>query len=432
MINIQDKKNCCGCGACVQRCPKQCITLHEDSEGFLYPVADASVCINCGLCEKVCPVINQHTAHEPLQTFAAKNPNEAVRAASSSGGVFTMLAESVIKSGGVVFGAAFDQQWKVVHTCATTIGGLQKFRGSKYLQSQTNNTFKEAEAYLKQGRQVLYSGTPCQVAGLKKYLRKDYDNLLTLDFICHGVPSPGVFRTYLRDEINRLSARQGGGKNTVLLPCIPLVAESDGLGGGVVKIQSVSFRDKRNGWKKYGFALGLSKASAAGEKNSVLLSYFPLNKDLFMRGFLRDLYLRPSCYACPAKQLKSGSDITLGDFWGIETLLPELDDDRGMSAVTVNTEKGKALLQEVNAELTEVAYREVVKRNSALVHSASEPKGRRAFFEADGLTFEAKIEKLAKTPFSLRLFIGKLAYSILPNKMLRNIIRHIRNIKKNK
>ncbi len=424
MINIQDKKNCCGCGACVQRCPKLCITLHEDSEGFLYPVADASVCINCGLCEKVCPVINQHTAHEPLQTFAAKNPNEAVRAASSSGGVFTMLAERVIKSGGVVFGAAFDQQWKVVHTCATTIEGLQKFRGSKYLQSQTNNTFREAEAYLKQGRQVLYSGTPCQVAGLKRYLRKDYDNLLTVDFICHGVPSPGVFRTYLRDEIIRLSARQGGGKNTVLLPCIPLVAESDGLGGGDVKIQSVSFRDKRNGWKKFGFALGLSKASAAGEKNSVLLSYSPLNKDLFMRGFLRDLYLRPSCYACPAKELKSGSDITLGDFWGIETLLPELDDDRGMSAVTVNTEKGRALLQEVNAELTEVAYNEVVKRNSALVHSASEPKGRRAFFEADGLTFEAKIKKLAKTPFSLYGMLRCMVLRVCPPKSI-HIIKHI-------
>ncbi len=424
MISIKDKKACCGCGACVQRCPKQCITLHEDSEGFLYPVADASVCINCGLCEKVCPVINQHTAHEPLQTFAAKNSNEAVRAASSSGGVFTMLAESVIKSGGVVFGAAFDQQWKVVHTCATTIGGLQKFRGSKYLQSQTNNTFKEAEAYLKQGRQVLYSGTPCQVAGLKRYLRKGYDNLLTVDFICHGVPSPGVFRTYLRDEINRHSARQGGGKNTVLLPCIPLVAESDGLGGGDVKIQSVSFRDKRKGWKKFGFALGLSKASAAGEKNSVLLSYSPLNKDLFMRGFLRDLYLRPSCYACPAKELKSGSDITLGDFWGIETLLPELDDDRGISAVTANTEKGRALLQELNAEQTEVAYSEVVKRNPALVHSASEPKGRKAFFEADELTFEAKIKKLAKTPFSLYGMLRCMVLRVCPPKLI-HIIKHI-------
>lgn len=370
MISIKDKEACCGCGACVQRCPKQCITLHEDSEGFLYPVADASVCINCGLCEKVCPVINQHTAHEPLQTFAAKNSNEAVRAASSSGGVFTMLAESVIKSGGVVFGAAFDQQWKVVHTCATTIGGLQKFRGSKYLQSQTNNTFKEAEAYLKQGRQVLYSGTPCQVAGLKRYLRKDYDNLLTVDFICHGVPSPGVFRTYLRDEINRHSARQGGGKNTVLL------------------------------------------------------SYSPLNKDLFMRGFLRDLYLRPSCYACPAKQLKSGSDITLGDFWGIETLLPELDDDRGISAVTANTEKGRALLQELNAEQTEVAYSEVVKRNPALVHSASEPKGRKAFFEADGLTFEAKIKKLAKTPFSLYGMLRCMVLRVCPPKLI-HIIKHI-------
>lgn len=424
MINIQDKKTCCGCGACVQRCPKQCIALHEDSEGFLYPQADASVCINCGLCEKVCPVINQYTAREPLRTFAAKNPNDAVRATSSSGGVFTMLAESVIRSGGVVFGAAFDGQWKVVQTCAATTEDIWQFRGSKYLQSQTGNTFKEAETFLKQGRQVLYSGTPCQVAGLKKYLRRDYDNLLAVDFICHGVPSPGVFRTYLRDEINRLTARQGGGKNSVLLPCIPLVAESDGLGGKDVKIQSVSFRDKRNGWKKYGFALDLSKASAAGEKNTVLLSYSPLNKNLFMRGFLRDLYLRPSCYICPAKKLKSGSDITLGDFWGIETLRPELDDDKGMSAVTANTEKGLALLQEVDAELTEVAYDEVVKRNPALVRSASEPKTRRKFFEADGLTFEEKIKKLARTPFSMYGILLGMVLRVCSPKLVR-IIKHI-------
>ena len=143
-----------------------------------------------------------------------------------------------------------------------------------------------------------------------------------------------------------------------------------------------------------------------------------------MRGFLRDLYLRPSCYACPAKQLKSGSDITLGDFWGIETLLPELDDDRGMSAVTVNTEKGRALLQEVNAEQTEVAYNEVVKRNSALVHSASEPKGRRAFFGADGLTFEAKIKKLAKTPFSLYGMLRCMVLRVCPPKLI-HIIKHI-------
>ena len=188
-------------------------------------------------------------------------------------------------------------------------------------------------------------------------------------------------------------------------------------------MKSISFRDKSTGWNSYSFVIESKDGRI----------YKELSKhNLFMKGFLADLYTRPSCYACPAKQLKSGSDITLGDFWGIETLLPELDDDRGVSAVTVNTEKGRALLQGVNAELTEVTYNEVVKRNPALVHSASEPKGRRAFFEADGLTFEAKIKKLAKTPFSLRLFIGKLAYSILPNKMLRNIIRHIRNIKKNK
>lgn len=428
MISIQGNKDCCGCSACVQRCPKQCISLHEDAEGFLYPKVDESVCIGCGLCEKVCPVINQSDEREPLAVYAAKNPDDNIRMQSSSGGVFTLLAEKVLDEGGVVFGACFNERWEVMHDFVETKEELARFRGSKYVQSKVGETFRQAEAFLKQGRTVLYSGTPCQIAGLKLYLRKSYDNLLAVDFICHGVPSPGVFRTYLQNEINRCAAHQGGGKNTVLLPCIPLVSERDGLACKGNTIQSISFRDKRNGWKKFGFALVLSKASAAGEKNSVSLSYEPLNKNLFMRGFLRDLYLRPSCHACPAKCLKSGSDITLGDWWGIDSLMSEIDDDRGVSAVTVNTEKGRAVLTAIDVQVYPLPYEELTKRNPALVKSAAVPENRVEFFKADGKSFEEKIKKLAKTKFSLRGFLYRIACRVVPvalRKKLRKILKKI-------
>lgn len=395
MISIRDKKDCCGCQSCAQRCPKQCISMHYDSEGFLYPKVEEDICVNCGLCEKVCPELKPNKVRKPIEVLAAKNADENVRRQSSSGGVFTVLAELVIQDGGVVFGARVGVDGTVYHDYVDTKENLALLRGSKYVQSDTRKAFKDVEVFLKQGRKVLYSGTPCQIAGLRCFLRKNYENLLTVDFICHGVPSPGVFKTYLRDEVAICTARQGGGKNTVLLPCIPLVTESDGLWENSVKIQSVSFRDKRNGWKKYGFALSFSEASAEGE-NSVLLSYSPLNENPFLLGFLRNLYLRPSCYVCQFKQLKSGSDITLGDFWGICSLMPDIDDDGGISAVTVNTEKGYAALHHTDVVLYSTTYEDLVQRNPALEHSVSVPENRAEFFRNDSRTFEEKIEILAK------------------------------------
>lgn len=418
MIEIEEKSKCCGCSACVQRCPKQCIALQEDTEGFLYPKVDESVCIDCGLCEKVCPVINQSAEREPLAVYAAKNPDEEIRMQSSSGGVFTLLAEKVLYEGGVVFGACFNERWEVVHDYVETKEELKKFRGSKYVQSKVGETYREAETFLKQGRKVLYSGTPCQIAGLKLYLRKSYGNLLAVDFICHGVPSPGVFRTYLQTEINRCAARKGG-KNTVLLPSIPLISERDGLDLHGMSIKSISFRDKRKGWKKFGFALTLSEAAAEGE-NSVSLSYEPLNKNLFLRGFLCNIYLRPSCYYCPTKCLKSGSDVTLADFWGIGRLKPEIDDDRGVSAVTVNTEKGKVALHNLKAELYAMLYEALIKYNPALVESASEPQKRSEFFKQDEKTFEEKIQELARIPFSLKRTLKE----VLPTSLIK-WLKHI-------
>lgn len=220
MIELKDKKNCCGCASCVQRCPKHCISLIEDEEGFLYPKVDLETCIDCGLCEKVCPVLNKDEKREPLAVYAANNKDEEIRKSSSSGGIFTLLAENIISRGGVVFGARFNEKWEVVHDFVEKTEDLTLFRGSKYVQSKIGDTYYKASLFLKEGRQVLFSGTPCQIAGLRKYLRKDYDNLLTIDFICHGAPSPGVFRTFLRDELQK-AARKGGRKNTVLLSLSP-------------------------------------------------------------------------------------------------------------------------------------------------------------------------------------------------------------------
>ena len=210
MIDIIDKTLCCGCAACVQRCPKQCITLHEDHEGFLYPKVDTETCIDCGLCEKVCPILNEGNKREPLKVYAAINKDEKIRLESSSGGIFTMLAEQTIGEGGVVFGARFDENWQVRLDYTETIEGIAAFRGSKYVQARTENIYQQAEKFLKEGRKVLFTGTPCQIAGLKKFLRKEYANLLAVDFVCHGVPSPKVWAKYLQELL-----ASKGDKNTV-------------------------------------------------------------------------------------------------------------------------------------------------------------------------------------------------------------------------
>lgn len=352
MIQIKDKSACCGCSACVQSCPKQCIVLKEDKEGFLYPVVNQTLCIACGKCEKVCPELHPFDAVQPLMVYAAKHPDESVRAESSSGGIFTLLADAVIDDGGVVFGARFDTDWSVVHDFTETHEGLQAFRGSKYLQSRIGNTFQLAEKFLKAGRKVLFSGTPCQIAGLKRYLHKDYENLLAVDFVCHGVPSPLVWKKYLEEIIAREHK---------------------------LKIDAISFRNKDLGWKKYSFALTLSGVTNGGEKNTVLLStIFPENE--YMQAFLADFSLRPSCYACPAKGGKSGSDLTIGDFWGIEKIAPEIDDDKGCSLVIVHTNK-KINRWSNNSILSEFSSRQdPFKGNPSYYTSPYQPVNRTFFF----------------------------------------------------
>lgn len=369
MINIKSKEDCCGCSACAQRCPKQCIKMLEDEEGFLYPKVDETKCINCHLCEKVCSVANQAESRMPIDSYAAYNMDDGVRKDSSSGGIFTLLAEKVIAEGGVVFGATWNEKWQVVHTYTETKEGIAQFRGSKYIQSIIGETYKQAEFFLKSGRKVLYSGTPCQIAGLRLFLRKEYENLLTVDFICHGVPSPGVFRWYIQEEINNYAARKGR-KNTVSFLPIHSIPKGDVLMPEGLSINGIRFRDKCSGWKKYSFALLLAEASADGKQNSVSLSY-TLEQNSFLKGFLNDLYLRPSCHKCPAKSLKSGSDITIADYWGYKDTPNIIDTDEGISAVLINTVKGQAEFDMLSLIKEKTTYDLIERTNGAINHSAS-------------------------------------------------------------
>lgn len=338
---------CCGCTACMSVCPKQCISMEVDGEGFLYPLVDQSLCIDCEACVRTCPFYHPSESHKPEEVYAAINTNEGIRMESSSGGVFTMMAEKVINDGGVVFGAKYTADWQVEIVPAETIEELAAFRGSKYLQARMGNSLKQCKQYLRDGRKVLFSGTPCQIAGLKHYLRKDYDNLIAVDFVCHGVPSPKVWERYLKE-----------------------VTEA-----GKRAIQDIKFRDKPQGWKRFNFTLNYDEA----DKSYSMSSYNGDNH--YMRAFLSDMILRPSCYNCQAKSGRSQSDITIGDFWGIETVLPSMDDDKGTSLVLVHTEKGKQIFADAQVKTEVVAYADAFAHNPAIEHSARAHAHRKDFFE---------------------------------------------------
>lgn len=358
MIEIKDKKDCCGCHACVTVCAKHCITMQSDEEGFLYPVVDKNACTDCGLCEKVCPVINQSEPRKPLKVYAAKNKNEEIRRQSSSGGIFTLLAEKVIAEGGVVFGARFDENWDVIHSWADTIEGIAAFRGSKYVQSTIGDSYRQAKDFLKQGRKVLFSGTSCQIAGFKKYLRKEWDNLLTIDVVCHGVPSPKIWREFLE---------------SLQLP----------------DIGTISHKDKSTGWRSYSFSVKDTKGKVVYTEKA--------SENKYLSAFVRNLILRPSCFLCPAKDGKSLSDITLADYWGIEYLAPQLDDNKGTSFICCNTQKGVMIVDCLNLISVVADYQKSVPYNSCIVKSTNEPIERLSFwnnYKKDGIKALPRVEKM--------------------------------------
>lgn len=376
MINITDKHNCCGCGACVQKCPKQSISLQEDSEGFLYPKVNSDTCIDCGLCEKVCPMLNPAEARKPLQVLAAINKDEKIRMESSSGGIFTLLAEKIINEGGVVFGARFDEEWQVTLDYTETIEGLAAFRGSKYVQARTCETYRQCEQFLKNGRKVLYAGSPCQITGLRHYLRKEYDNLLTIDFACHGVPSPKAWKSFLSEV------------------------------AATPYIQSVNMRAKIKGWIKFGFTVHYEK------NTQICVLKGPAVENPYIHAFLSDIILRPSCHACKAKELRSGSDITIADFWGVWKIAPEMHDDKGTSLVLINTEKGSNTFAAIDCKMLDTTYGQAVAFNPAIIRS-SRPHPNRAelFAHIDDEPFSTLAYKYA--PLSTKQKAKRIVTGIL-------------------
>lgn len=279
MIDSVSRDVCCGCEACAQACRTHCIEMVEDDEGFLFPHVDSKRCMKCGLCCKVCPVLNRLPKRAPEKGYAYKTKNTNVLKRTSSGGFFSFAAEKVLGKSGVVFGATFNKKNEVVHSYIDSDGCLDSLRRSKYVQSQIGNAFLSCKKFLEQGREVLFCGTPCQVKALNLFLGRGYNNLTTIDFVCHGVPSPGVFRRYLAELAEK--------KGHVLSA-----------------LRDINFRDKGLGFA-YSFSFAFS--SAFYRENPM--------ENVFLKGFLADLYLRRSCHRCRAKSFSSGADYTMCDFW---------------------------------------------------------------------------------------------------------------------
>ena len=341
-----NKAECTGCGACVSICPKGAITMRPDEEGFLYPAVDAALCVSCDLCEKRCPVGKPHPEHD-IRVLGAQNKDVEIRRQSSSGGVFTALARGMIERGGVVFGAAFDDALRVEHVGAIDETELSGMRGSKYVQSDAAEAIGNAAALLAKGIPVLFSGTPCQVDGLLAKVReKDREHLLTVDFVCHGVPSPDVFAAYIREIEQKHGQR----------------------------VKAYAFRDKRLGWKNFSAVATLEDGTQiAGTQTD----------EPFLYGFLQNLYIRPACAQCTAlRGNRRVSDITIADLWGAQEICPEKDDDTGLSLVLVNSEKGRNALEAAGMQLTtfESDTEKMLRYNPSIESPCVMHRKRSAFF----------------------------------------------------
>ena len=357
MITIHDKIDCCGCQACANVCPKRCISMQADEEGFLYPHVNQTTCVNCGLCEKVCPILNKPVTRPVLKAYAAKHPDEPIRLKSSSGGVFTALADMVLQKQGVVFRATFDANWQVIHTYVENSDDLDKLRRSKYVQSNVGKTYQQAKDFLDQNRWVLFTGTPCQIAGLRNYLGMEYENLLTAELFCHGVPSPAVWEEFLVENTQK------------------------------EQISAVNFRYKRFGWNCSFLHIAYKNNSSLPSVPKCLLPLLYARNGYLFRRFcllpfgISNLYERPSCHACHFKGLDKMADFSMGDLWGVKHTYPGLFDKKGVSCLLVNTPKATKLLKKLALEKMPVDLEKVTAYNPYLLTSVKPHPKRADFFK---------------------------------------------------
>lgn len=385
MIEIKEKYACCGCHGCAQVCPRKCITMQPDEEGFLYPIVDKQLCIDCGLCEKVCPVLHSNPIEADTPTaYVAQATQEEIRSISSSGGFFSVLAEYVFSQQGVVYGVVMENQI-VKHVRVANTSGLHPLRGSKYVQSDVGTTYQQAKRDLMDGKLVLFTGTPCQIEGLKRFLGKAYENLLCMDFICHGVPSPAVWKSYVSYREKKANA----------------------------KAVNVFFRRKHFGWKAFTMQFEFDNGTEEVHMH---------NDDLYMHAFLHDLSLRPSCYQCSFKKLNRVSDFTVADFWGINKVCPEMNDDKGASLVIVHSQKGKDVFDAICGafKYLEVDFYDAIKGNYVISESAKQPETRAAFLQhVQTEPFDVVVDRYDLHQTKLK----KIAKKILRKLNLLNFVR---------
>lgn len=360
---------CVGCHACQVVCPHNAISMTADASGFLYPVVDLEECTECGRCTRACPVLNPPPANSLPEAYACMACDDALREGSSSGGVFGLLGQQVVDAGGVVFGAVLDESLDVVHDWAESDESLSRLRRSKYVQSRMGDTYRRVRGALKSDRKVLFSGTPCQVAGLKSYLGRDYGQLLCVDIVCHGVPSPRVWNRYLEHLEGLYQSK-------------PVTA---------------AFRRKDEGWREFSLAVGFD----SGAEHRMTL-----REDPFLRAFLSDVCLRPSCHACRFKGLERSADITLADFWGVERVAPEMDDDRGTSLVLVHSAAGREAFGGVGEALVSksVSVEAAITHNAAAVRSARlNPRSAEFYKHLDSMAFDKLVEKYCSRSLAHRI-----------------------------
>ena len=361
---MKNKVNCCGCEACRVSCPFNCISMIKDEEGFLYPVINKELCIKCGKCDTVCPIISKEKLidDEEIYVYAGKDKNDINRMESTSGGVFGVVAEYFLKNDGIVFGAAFNNKFEVEHIKIDKISRLSSLRGSKYVQSKINDSYIKVKNYLKSDKLVLFSGVPCQVYGLYKFLGKNYNNLYTCAIVCHGVPSPEVFSKYKYYLEKKYKS----------------------------KIIDIKFRNKINGWEKSEFTVTFKNGKVYSNE---------VGKDLYTNSFQCDLYSRPSCHECKFKELPNKADFLLGDFWGIESEKEHFYDKKGVSLIITN-EKGNNLLSILSDKLIieKANIEHALKRNPYIIKSPAKSEKRDEFMieYAEKKEFKYLIKKYMK------------------------------------
>ncbi len=341
------EKDCYGCFACQNICPNNAIFFEYNNDGFLYPQINIEKCTNCGLCKNVCPsLVNNFNNNKNPKCFAFLAEDE-IRVNCSSGGVFPILAKYFIDNKGYVAGAVWNSDATVSHIVSSDIEDIEKMKNSKYLQSNMGNCYSETKRLLNDNKLVLFTGTPCQIAGLKSFLKNDYENLYCVDIICHGVPSPKVFQKYIKETIE----------------------------GNNEKWINTNFRSKENGWSYNSITRHATTNATINIEN---------NSDIYMRGFLKNLYLRKTCTNCKFQTIPRQGDITIGDFWKISEYNTSLDDNKGTSAILINNSKGDFLFNILNSNaklIKEVPIKHAIKGNPCLVSSSKEHKDRKLFFE---------------------------------------------------